>query len=693
VLGGRGIRWATIVSLFWLAANGSISGGVEARQSTPPATWSDQDIGSPAVAGSASSITSGLASNPASDVTITAGGRDIWGTSDEFHFVYQRVNGDVDVRARVDSITYAAPWSKAGVMIRGSLAPDAAHGFALVSAGRGTAFQRRTVAAGLSTDTAGPGVAAPQWARLVRQGRTITAYTSADGVTWTLTDSDTIDLPAVTYVGLAVTSHSVSSATTASLSGITVQPLAAPAGQQDIDIGNPDIAGSMTYADGIYQIQAAGSDVWDTSDQFNYVYQPVSGDVDVSVRIDSITFADAWSKAGLMIRETLSAGSAHAFALVSAGRGVAFQRRPVADQETVSTSGSSAAPPDWVRLKRNGSLFTAYESSDGSTWTVIGSDTIPMADSVYVGIAATSHNVSVPTDVVADSLTIAQSTVNQPPVVNITSPADGSTFTADATITITASASDPQNELTQVEFYNGTSLLGTATTAPYTFSWSSVPPGTYALSAIAYDAAGLTTQSAPVSVTVTTDQAQPPVVSLTSPADGSTFTEPATITITANASDPQNQLTQVEFYSGTTLLGTATTAPYTVTWISVPAGTDSLTAIAYDAAGLTTQSAAVSVTVNSADGTPPTGVVFAASTDNAAVTYYQLDVFAAGDDPTTATPVASLNGGMPTPDASNNMTISAPDFFNALPPGNYQLTISAVDSSGLGRSAPVAFTR
>jgi len=95
------------------------------------------------------------------------------------------------------------------------------------------------------------------------------------------------------------------------------------------------------------------------------------------------------------------------------------------------------------------------------------------------------------------------SSVNQPPVVALSSPASDATFTAPATISLGATASDPENRMARVEFYNGSTLLGTDTTSPYTFSWASVPTGTYSLTAVAYDLDGAQTRSAPVSVTVT----------------------------------------------------------------------------------------------------------------------------------------------------------------------------------------------
>ena len=79
---------------------------------------------------------------------------------------------------------------------------------------------------------------------------------------------------------------------------------------------------------------------------------------------------------------------------------------------------------------------------------------------------------------------------NQAPTVALTSPANGATFTAPATVTLTASASDPENRLARVEFYRDSTLLGTDTASPYAFTWSSVAAGSYTLTAEAVDADG-----------------------------------------------------------------------------------------------------------------------------------------------------------------------------------------------------------
>jgi hypothetical protein len=193
---------------------------------------------------------------------------------------------------------------------------------------------------------------------------------------------------------------------------------------------------------------------------------------------------------------------------------------------------------------------------------------------------------------------------NSPPTVSITSPANGATFTAPATITINATASDTDGTISSVAFYQGTTLLGTDTTSPYSYTWSSVAAGSYSLTAKATDNGGAVTTSSAVSITVNTATNNPPTVSITSPANGATFTAPATITINANASDTDGTISSVAFYQGSTLLGTDTTSPYSYTWSSVAAGSYSLTARATDNGGAVTTSSAINVTVNAAATAP-----------------------------------------------------------------------------------------
>jgi hypothetical protein len=203
-----------------------------------------------------------------------------------------------------------------------------------------------------------------------------------------------------------------------------------------------------------------------------------------------------------------------------------------------------------------------------------------------------------------DSFTIIKGVPpsNAPPTVSLTSPAGGATFVAPATITITADASDSDGAITQVDFYQGATLLGADTTAPYEFTWSNVIAGNYSLTAKARDNSGGVTTSSAVGISVSGNA--PPTVSLASPASGASFVAPATITITANASDIDGGITKVDFYRGTISLGTDTTAPYEFTWSNVSVGSYSLTAKVTDNSGAVATSSAVSITVN--PNAPPT---------------------------------------------------------------------------------------
>jgi hypothetical protein len=186
---------------------------------------------------------------------------------------------------------------------------------------------------------------------------------------------------------------------------------------------------------------------------------------------------------------------------------------------------------------------------------------------------------------------------DSPPVVTLTQPSDGATFTQPATVNLAATASDADGTVTKVEFFNGAAKLGEDTSAPYTFTWSGVGAGTYTLTARATDNLGTTTTSSAAIITVSANANTPPNANITSPADGAIFAWKPTITVTATASDPDGTVTKVEFLDRTTVLSQDTSAPYSFTWRNVPQGSHVLTARATDNAGAVTTSSQVAITV------------------------------------------------------------------------------------------------
>jgi regulation of enolase protein 1 (concanavalin A-like superfamily) len=121
------------------------------------------------------------------------------------------------------------------------------------------------------------------------------------------------------------------------------------------------------------------------------VRKKLSGDGEIKARVASVENTDVWAKAGVMIRETLTAGSKHAHMLISAGGQTAFQRRTATGGSSSSTAGPAATAPKWVRVTRSGSTFTGFVSSDGSSWSQVGTASISMVSDVFIGLAVTSH--------------------------------------------------------------------------------------------------------------------------------------------------------------------------------------------------------------------------------------------------------------------------------------------------------------
>ena len=189
-----------------------------------------------------------------------------------------------------------------------------------------------------------------------------------------------------------------------------------------------------------------------------------------------------------------------------------------------------------------------------------------------------------------------------PPTIVLSSPANGASYTAPATINLAASVAANGHTITQVQFYNGATLLGADAAAPYSFAWAGVGAGSYSLTGRAVYDSGSTVASAAANVTVT--NATPPTIALTAPANGASYTAPATINLAASVAANGHTITQVQFYNGATLLGADAVAPYSFAWASVGAGSYSLTARAVYDSGSTVASAAATVTVTNA--TPPT---------------------------------------------------------------------------------------
>jgi fibronectin type 3 domain-containing protein/regulation of enolase protein 1 (concanavalin A-like superfamily) len=343
-------------------------------------TWSQQDVNATGLAGNASYLDGSY--------NVSGAGADIWGTSDAFHFVAQPLSGDGAIIARVYSQGNTNAWAKAGVMLRETTNSNSPHASSLITPSNGAAFTYRTTSGGSSASSNLAGPVAPYWVKAARNGDTFTGYVSADGDTWATLGSQSITMATEINAGLAVTSHNTSQLSAVVFDNVSIVPSADWASE---DIGSVQLAGGSFYNDGVATLVGSGADIWGTADTFRYTYRVATGDCDITARVTGIDNTNAWAKAGVMIRDALTAGSRHAMVAVTPGSGVSFQRRTSTDGASAHTTTSGLAAPYWVRLTRVGDVFTAYHSADGSTWTTMGTATISMGSNVAIGLALTSH--------------------------------------------------------------------------------------------------------------------------------------------------------------------------------------------------------------------------------------------------------------------------------------------------------------
>ena len=264
--------------------------------------------------------------------------------------------------------------------------------------------------------------------------------------------------------------------------------------------------------------------------------------------------------------------------------------------------------------------------------------------------------------------------------VSITSP-ENSIVAGPATITVTAAATPGAGRrILRVDFFKGTTRVGTRSSTPYSVALGTVPVGTYVFTALAIDSGGSVAISDPVVVRVDS----PPAVSLTAPTSDSTFAPGADITLAASASDSDEIVKKVQFFAGDTLIGTKALAPYQITWKGVAPGRYSLTARATDLAGLSTTSAPVLIAVRSA----PT-VTIVAPSSGAVVKGGTITVTVlASDSDGAIAKVEFFDGGSLVGTAttsSGNSTYSTT--LNNLALGSHALTARATDDQGFSTSS------
>ena len=158
------------------------------------------------------------------------------------------------------------------------------------------------------------------------------------------------------------------------------------------DIGNP-LKGGQKIGNNNWTIYGGGDDIWNTSDQFRFVYQKIEGDFSFSVKVDSLKDTHYYAKAGIMVRKNLNKNSAHGIINVFPGENSEFGYREKSGQMMKAKSGPNF---NWSNVnlkveKADKSLYFSIQSEN--VWNKLGElNTHNWGKSMYVGLATLSHD-------------------------------------------------------------------------------------------------------------------------------------------------------------------------------------------------------------------------------------------------------------------------------------------------------------
>jgi alpha-L-fucosidase len=182
------------------------------------------------------------------------------------------------------------------------------------------------------------------------------------------------------------------------------------------DVGAVGLNGEFAKSGNRIVISGSGADIWGAADELYYACRKLNGDGSITARITSQQNTAPWAKAGPMIRESLNANSTYVINFMSPSNGVSVQRRASTGGSAGGVAGTTGlTPPYWLRLTRSGNTFTADRSADGTAWTTIGTTTVTMAPSVYVGLAACSVSDGNPMQAAFDQVSVTGQTNPEAP--------------------------------------------------------------------------------------------------------------------------------------------------------------------------------------------------------------------------------------------------------------------------------------
>ncbi len=273
-----------------------------------------------------------------------------------------------------------------------------------------------------------------------------------------------------------------------------------PAPFASLDLGFAPIPGTTARVNGQIFSSSAGGDIWTTADAFRYVYTTLDGDGEMTVRLVSTTTPTV--KGGLMIRESLTAGSRHATVAIIPQGGSGFQWRLETDGESDYTPSSIVDTPCWLRLRRSGAELIGFASTNSVDWVEVGRKTFAFPNRVYIGMVTASRVPGISYSSSFDQIQTSGGISNVAPFVTLTASSQQTSYSAASNLHFRASASDFDGSITKVQFLDNDSILAELSAPPYEFGMNGMRSGEHSVYARAIDNLGASTDSSPINFSV-----------------------------------------------------------------------------------------------------------------------------------------------------------------------------------------------
>jgi regulation of enolase protein 1 (concanavalin A-like superfamily) len=350
------------------------------------------DVGAPALKGSVEF------DSATGQYKITGSGADIWGKSDQFHYLWREMTGNFTLTATAKFLTEGNGHRKAVLMLRKSLDADAPFVHLAIHGDGMPSVQFRN-SKGDTVNTVdfpveGPGT----WKlKLQRQGANISVWAAKDGAPLRELGHTNYQAGSPVLAGLGVSSHNAEALNTVLFSDVRVEEVKPP-GKLGIftnsgDVGAPAIAGAAVFANGQYRITGAGANMWAKQDQFQYVWREISGNFTANATVEFLGEGNEHRKAGIVVRQSLDTDAAYADVVIHGNGMPGLQWRSRKGEDTNTFDLPFDGPGRFrIRMVRTGVRIFLYMGKDGAPLQEVMHTEVSFQNPVMLGLAVCSHD-------------------------------------------------------------------------------------------------------------------------------------------------------------------------------------------------------------------------------------------------------------------------------------------------------------